>query len=495
MAAPLAVQGAKSDDVEVESQRLLSLFREGQISITDLMGPLTSSTGRSVNPAWATPTSGTNTSIHKAPACDAAPMDEHNVALVANVHPMDYVNTSSPDGAPMHYDLVVIGGGVAGLLSVIMGKALGKRCAMIEEHYMGGDCLNVGCFPSKVLIAAAQRAHEIRTAHTLGISTSEITIDFPSVMKRIRALRAKIAPIDSVARYKRDFCEEIFLGRATFSSENAVHVSGGAHGDRNITFDKAMIATGASAQIPPIKGLKDVPHLTNNNLFNLTSLPPRLIVIGAGPIGMEIAQALQRLGCVVTVLIRSNKFLPKEDPTASAVVRASMEADGVVFHNNVKFEGVEVSQEGNVTEAPFKTYTVSATIDGTRHTFMSDAILNGTGRVPNVQNLGLHIAGVKYDDMKGVLVDEYYRTTNSDVYACGDVASAFKFTHSADFSARLAIRNMFLGEKYTEAQMVIPWCTFVDPEVAHVGMYEDDLKSKGIAHETFVRPIEHVDRS
>eukprot|EP00041_Stephanoeca_diplocostata_P035103 m.1226405 g.1226405 ORF g.1226405 m.1226405 type:complete len:376 (+) comp24637_c0_seq8:1000-2127(+) len=260
-----------------------------------------------------------------------------------------------------------------------------------------------------------------------------------------------------------------------------------------------MIATGASAMIPPIPGFTDVPHLTNNNFFNLTALPPRLIVIGGGPIGMELTQAMQRLGTQVTVLSRSPRILSKEDRAAADTVQKSMAADGVIFHFNVQFVGIECTSPGNntactATSLPFLSYKVSTEIDGAKQVFEADGVLNGTGRVPNVSNLGLDVAGVAYDTMRGVAVNEFYQTANPNIYACGDVTSAYKFTHSADFSARLAIRNMFFGHKFTEKDLVIPWCTFVDPEVAHVGLYEDELKDRGIAHDTFVRPLEHVDR-
>jgi pyruvate/2-oxoglutarate dehydrogenase complex dihydrolipoamide dehydrogenase (E3) component len=200
-------------------------------------------------------------------------------------------------------------------------------------------------------------------------------------------------------------------------------------------------------------------------------MPPRLLVIGGGPIGMELAQSMQRLGCAVTVLEAAPKPLIREDPDAADIVIASLLADGVTVHTNVVFDRVECSDDGNLTHAPFVRYTVHVKVDGKPQTFEADALLNGTGRVPNVVGLGLEDAQVDFDVGAGVLVDEHYCTTNPSIYACGDVSSPFKFTHTADFAARCAIRNMFLGDTNTEAQLVIPWCTYTDPEIAHVGKY------------------------
>mmetsp|Transcript_30134 Transcript_30134/g.90278 ORF Transcript_30134/g.90278 Transcript_30134/m.90278 type:complete len:585 (-) Transcript_30134:63-1817(-) len=472
---------------EAEAAELLKLYDKGMIGTAELMGPLTAATAR-VNPAVPRAARG-KVAPTTAAAAAVEPDDEPNRTLVQHVHPDDYQNASPAN----EYDLVVVGAGVAGLLSVIIAKALGKRCAMIERHYMGGDCLNVGCFPSKVLIASAQRAHDARNAVELGVSVGEVKVDFPRVMQRMRELRAQIAPVDSVARYKRDFCDEIFLGQATFVDGKTIKVAGGPHGDVELKFGRAMVATGASPLVPDIPGLADTPHLTNANFFNLSELPPRLVVIGGGPIGMELAQAMQRLGSAVTVLVKGPNALSREDPDAAELVMAALQADGVAVHTNVTFVSVEAT-EGDIFHAPFKAYTVTVELNGKRTELTADAILNGTGRVPNVAGLGLEAADVEFDAGIGVLVDPHYRSTNPAVYACGDVASPFKFTHSADFSARLAIRNMFLGDTNAEDQLVIPWCTYTDPEIAHVGKYEAELKAAGVPHETFLRPLSHVDR-
>lgn len=254
------------------------------------------------------------------------PMDEFNKTLLENVHPSDYVNPVPSED----YDLVVIGAGVAGLLSVITGKWLGKRCALIESSAMGGDCLNVGCVPSKVLLASARALSEVRSSAKFGVILPEgaIKIDFDFVMKRMRRIRAEIAPHDSVHRYSREFCEHVFIGHGKFSSPNTncIEVTGDDGSLRILRYKKAMIATGASPFVPP--SLVSVPHLTNSNFFNLTEMPPRMIVLGSGPIGLELSQAMSVFGCNVVCIERSEKVLPREDPDAAQIIMNQLQADG-----------------------------------------------------------------------------------------------------------------------------------------------------------------------
>ena len=265
-----------------------------------------------------------------APYCSFEPKDEFNKLLEANVHPPNYVNP-----APIEeYDLVVIGAGVAGLLSVITAKWLGKKCALIEGHAMGGDCLNIGCVPSKALIAASRALANVRSCSDFGIRLppGAITIDFGHVMQRMRKIRAEISHHDSVQRYAKEFCEHVFVGHGEFSPSdaNTVIVRGDDRSSRVLRFRKAMIASGAAASIPP--ELHGIPHLTNANFFNLTELPPRMIVLGCGPIGLELAQAMSVFGCQVTCISKYDHIMPKEDPAASALVAEQMVADGTYGH-------------------------------------------------------------------------------------------------------------------------------------------------------------------
>ena len=257
--------------VEAEAVRVLNQLKAGKISIGDVLGPLYASGRDMPNPTLSIP-QGNKQQPFIAPSVPLAPLSDPNVAsCISHVGPS---TAERPNPTPKEkYDLVVIGAGVAGLLSVICAKALGKKAAMIERHYMGGDCLNVGCFPSKAVIRCARAVHDVKSSAKFGVvlPAGEVTVDFPFVMRRMRELRSKIAPHDGVERYCRDFCDDIFLGDASFTGPNAVMVEGMS---APIVFDKAMIATGASAAVPPIPGLRAVPHLTNNDFFNLEELPP-----------------------------------------------------------------------------------------------------------------------------------------------------------------------------------------------------------------------------
>ena len=427
-----------------------------------------------------------------APEAAVFPMDDHNTTLVSNVHPEDYVNPEPLES----YDLVVIGAGVAGLLSVIMTHGLGLTCCLIERHYMGGDCLNIGCVPSKVLLSSSKAVKKIQDAAKLGVHAGDVSVDFPFIMERMRRVRAEISVHDSVERYGRDFCDHVFLGDAHFSSEDTVTVQG-KHGERVLRFRKAMIATGASAFVPPIPGLVEAPHLTNANFYNLTALPPRMLVIGAGPIGLEMAQAMRRFGSDVTVFEASSQLLVREDPQAASLLQEALERDGIQIVLGAKITSIEYEErdsaqsEGPLYQAPWPLYTVHLE-DGS--SFQAEALLNATGRAPNVHNLGLDAVNVEYDARTGVHTDPFFCTTNPRIYACGDCTSVFKFTHAADWQARIAIRNAFLGDKTPQSALLVPWCTYTDPEVAHVGKYEAELEREGIPFESFVRPLCLVDR-
>ena len=388
------------------------------------------------------------------------------------------------------YDLVAIGAGVAGLLTVIVGKSLGKKCLLVEKHYMGGDCLNVGCFPSKCLIACARKAHELRHAHEFGISIQgSIKVDFPMIMQRMRKLRGTIAPHDGVQRYLRDFCDDIAIASATFVGPSTLELTSKTTFEKQLVdFDKCVICTGASAMIVPI--LRETPHLTNGNFFNLQELPPRSCLIGAGPIGIEMAQALQRCGSQVTIFEISDHLLPREDIDAAIIVTEALKKDGVDVVCSVEILSVSSSSKEVAYKAPWSLYTLKAKVDGIERFFECEALLNATGRAPNVQGLGLEAAGIDFDFGSGVHVNEYGQTKNPNVYAAGDVCSAYKFTHSADFMARLAVRNAFLDAKSPYSKLLVPWTTYTDPEIAHVGLYEKDIEQC----DTYIRYLKDVDR-
>lgn len=405
------------------------------------------------------------------------PFDEHNRRLRDAVHPPDWVN---PEPAA-RYHLVVIGAGTAGLVTAAGAAGLGAKVALVERDLMGGDCLNVGCVPSKALLAAAHRAADVRSATEFGVDVAgEVRVDFPRVMERMRRLRASIAPHDSAARF-RQLGVDVFLGAGRFAGPDTVVV-----GDRTLRFRKAVIATGARAALPEIPGLADVGCLTNETVFSLVALPTRLAVVGGGPIGSELAQAFARFGAQVVLIEKGRHVLPREDSEAAWIVQAALIRDGVRVETESSVARVERRGATKILHVERAAGPIE---------IEADEILVGLGRAPNVDGLGLEAAGVKYDVRRGVEVDDRLRTSHPRILAAGDVCSRFQFTHAADFLARIAIRNaLFLGRSKASA-LTIPWCTYTSPELAHVGLTEADAREQGIAVDTFTQPLEGVDRA
>jgi len=410
-----------------------------------------------------------------------APWDEHNQELWGQVHPPDWTN---PTPAP-RYDLVVIGAGTAGLVTAMGSAGLGAKVALVERHMMGGDCLNFGCVPSKALLRSAHAAADVRDAHAVGVRVPGLEegglppVDFGAVMERMRRLRAGISHHDSAARFS-DAGIDVFLGDATFSGKDTVSVAGAT-----LRFRKAVIATGARAFVPPIPGLADAGFLTNETVFSLTELPRRLAVIGGGVIGCELAQAFARFGAEVTLVELADRVLPREDPDASALVDAALREDGVTMRLGWTLDAVEGS--GGASRLSISAGEDTEVID-------ADAILVAVGRSPNVEGLGLEAAGVAYD-RKGLTVDDHLRTTNRRIFGAGDVAQRFQFTHAADHTARIAIRNaLFFGRARLSA-LNVPWVTFTHPEVAHVGLTLTEIAERGIETRTFTEQLASNDRA
>jgi len=407
---------------------------------------------------------------------DVLPTDEHNQRLLDNVHPNDWKNPV-PEGK---YNLVAIGAGTAGLISAIGTAGLGGRVALIERHLMGGDCLNVGCVPSKALIRPARLASEMRHAAEFGLSPSEVRKeDFPKVMERLRRIRADISDNDSASRYT-DKGVDVFIGEARFTGRDRVEVGG-----REIQFKKAVITTGARALHPDIPGLSEAGFLTNETVFSLTELPEHLMVIGGGPIGCELAQAFRRLGSRVTIINRS-RFLSREDPEASALLAKVFEREGIEVLLDAGVQSVAAT--GNVKKLHIARNGVVATVEG-------DQILVGMGRVPNVGNLGLEAAGVEYDARTGIQVNDNLRTTNSSIYAAGDCCMQHKFTHAADAAAQIVIQNALFGGRKKLSSLNMPWCTYTHPEIAHVGIYEHQARGQGIEIDSYKFEMAENDRA
>ncbi len=411
------------------------------------------------------------------------PEDAANAAWLANVRPSGRPNPR-PAG---RYDLVVIGAGTGGLISALIASSLGARVALIERHRMGGDCLNVGCVPSKSLIRGARHVHEAQTAASLGVSIApEDRGDFARVMRRVHAIRAHISEEDSVERYAKEFGIDVFLGHARFAGEGRVDVEG-----VTLEYVKAVIATGARAAAPPIPGLAEAGHLDNENVFERTERPRRLAVVGAGPIGCELSQAFARLGSRVALLERMDQVLTREDPDAAALVAAALARDGVELVFGCRVE--RVTRRGDE-----KVLALRVGEEGRRE-LVVDEILIGAGRAPNVEDLGLETIGVEFDPREGVRVDDTLQTTNRRVFAVGDVCMAWKFTHAADAAAKIAVQNALfsvgrLGRKKVSA-LIMPWCTYTDPELAHVGLSEAGAKAQGIAIESYSVPLAQVNRA
>lgn len=392
------------------------------------------------------------------------PEDKYNRELVTMLAPADWEN---PDPVS-RYNLVVIGAGPAGLVAAAGAAGLGAKVALVERHLMGGDCLNYGCVPSKALLRAAHKAHDGGT-----------TPDFSEIMENLREKRTRLARHDSVARFT-ELGIDVFLGDGHFASPSCVEVDG-----RQVNFHRAVIATGARAALPPIPGLEDAAPLINETLFSLVALPRHLIVIGAGPIGCEMAQAFSRFGAKVTLIEMADRLVPIEDPDASAVLKQQFEKEGIEL-----ILGAEVVR----AEKSDTTKTVVLNDDGKERIIEADEILVAAGRIPNIEGLNLDAAGVGYH-RRGIVVNDRLQTTNPKIYAAGDICSPFQFTHSADAMAKIVIQNaLFFGRKKTR-DLVMPWATYTSPEIAHVGMTAAQAAEKGDEVITYTAQMSEVDRA
>ena len=410
-------------------------------------------------------------------AIQMLPDDAHNQTLVNHVHPSDWVN---PEPAAS-YNLVVIGAGTAGLITAAGAAGLGAKVALVEREFMGGDCLNVGCVPSKALIRAARAYADVRDAQQYGIEVPDGTqVNFPAIMERLRRLRSHMSAKDSAARFQ-GLGVDVFLGEGRFLDGETIGV-----GDNKLHFRRAVIATGARAIALPIPGLAEAGYLTNETVFSLTELPKRLAVIGAGPIGCELAQAFARFGSQVSLLEVAPQILIREDPDAAHRIHTALDHDKVNTVLSCNITGI--SQNGAEKVIAFEQNGASSEVG-------VDAILLGVGRAPNVEGLNLEAVDVAYDTKIGVQVNERLQTANPRIYAAGDISSVYKFTHMADALARIVIQNTLFKGRAKASTLTVPWCTYTDPEIAHVGLYEHEAKQKGIEVQTFTQEMDDVDRA
>jgi pyruvate/2-oxoglutarate dehydrogenase complex dihydrolipoamide dehydrogenase (E3) component len=397
--------------------------------------------------------------------------------LLDSVRPPGWRNPRPRD----RYHMLIVGAGPAGLAAARGAAALGATVALVERDLLGGDCLNYGCIPSKPLIRTARVYADMRNAANYGACVpNDIHVDFAMVMERMRRIRARVSRVDSAKRLA-EIGIDVFFGGARFVSGDAVDVDG-----IRLRFKKALVATGSRAMLPTIPGLAEAGHLTNETVFDLTALPASLLVIGGGPIGCEMAQALARFGSRVVIAHSAPLFLPKEERDAAQMVSDSLARDGVEVHLNTK--AVHVKVEGGKRH-------VETINDGNVATIVVDHILTGIGRVPAVGGLDLEAADVAYDAEAGIHVDDFLRTSNRRVYAAGDVCLEHQFVDTAVASAGLVVRNALLLGRRRLSALTIPWCTYTDPEVAHVGLYVKQARERGIPVKTYTVPMHEVDRA
>ncbi|HQC98406.1 MAG TPA: FAD-dependent oxidoreductase, partial [Aquabacterium sp.] len=394
---------------------------------------------------------------------------------------------------PRSFDrnLVVIGAGAGGLVSAYIAAAVKAKVTLVEGHKMGGDCLNFGCVPSKALIRSAKMARQLRKAHELGVADAAGRVDFAAVMKRVHGVIADIEPHDSVERYT-GLGVEVLQGHARITSPWTVDVTLADGRTQTLTTKNIVIAAGASPFVPPIPGLKEAGYLTSDTVWGLTELPKRLVVLGGGPIGSELAQSFARLGSAVTQVEMAPRIMVREDPEVSELVAASLRADGVnvlTGHQAVRVEVVPGAQ------GPEKRLIAKA--GGAEVVIPFDELLCAVGRSPRVTGYGLEELGIPLTPRKTIETNAYLQTLYPNIYAVGDVAGPFQFTHTAAHQAWYAAVNALFGRfrRFKADYSVIPWATFTDPEVARVGLSESEAQEQGAAYEVTKYGIDDLDRA
>ena len=396
---------------------------------------------------------------------------------VDNVRPAGWRNPLPAQ----RYDLVVIGAGTTGLVAARTAAANGAKVALIERHLLGGTCLNIGCVPSKAIIRTSRVYAEMHHADQYGaLVPPRIPVDFARAMRRVRDIRARISRSDSAQRLTAAGVD-VFFGQAAFAGVDSLTVKGAT-----LRFRRAVIATGARPDLPSIPGLAEAGFLTNESAFEVSEAPRRLLGIGGGPLGCEMAQAFCRFGVQTTIVQKRPLFLPREERDAAQILSDAFARDGIEVRLNTRVVHVRAEGGKKIVDLVSDDYESTVTVD---------AILAGTGRVPNVDGLALEAAGIDYDPRHGVRVDDFLRTSNRRVYAAGDACLAHKFNDTADASARIVVQNALFHGRRRLSALTIPWCTYTDPEIAHVGLYQRQARERDIPVDTFTIPMHDVDRA
>ncbi|MBA2691204.1 MAG: mercuric reductase [Rubrobacter sp.] len=380
------------------------------------------------------------------------------------------------------YDLVIIGGGTAGLVSAAGGASLGAKVALIERDKLGGDCLYTGCVPTKALVKSARVAKLVDTSEDFGIKSGSMEVDFPAVMERMKRIVEKAGEADDPDRFRKLGVDVLLGDEASFASPEEINVDG-----RRLRAPNSIVATGSHAVAPPVSGLEEVGYLTNVEALSLEKLPKSMTIIGSGPIGCEFAQIFARFGCDVAMIDMVEKPLSKEDPEISAEILRCLEADGVSFHGGFTVEEARTEDGEKVLSATNKV--------GERSELRSEEILVAAGRAPTAGSLALGNAGVGIEKT-GIPVDELMRTSAPNIYAAGDITGKLLFTHVAEYQGRIALRNALFPIKTRADYRVVPWTTFTDPEVARVGMTEDEAREEhGSGVKVYRKEFADVDRA
>ncbi len=360
------------------------------------------------------------------------------------------------------YDIAIIGAGSGGLVAAATACGMGASVLLIENRKMGGDCLNYGCVPSKTFLKSCHVMKNIKSAHNYGVSVSDYEVSLEKIMNRVKSVIAEIAPHDSIERFT-ELGADVVIGKSEIISPNKVMVNGEEHDVRKI-----IIATGSTAFIPPIKGIENIKYYTNENIFDLTILPKKMIILGAGPIGLELGQGFALLGSEVHIVDRSKTLFSKDEPEVSKTMLESLEKDGIKFHLNCKILAVNTCCTETIVEIEEK---------GTSTEIDCDTLLVALGRSPNTKNLGLEKIGVTLNDRGFIQVNEKLQTSVKNIYACGDVRGKYLFTHTAGYEASVAVKNALIMPIFKTSYSNVSWTTYTMPQVAHVGILEKDEKN------------------